>query len=51
MTAGARAAILILTATPRRRDSLRVALAPAVGDFPLAVEMLIALAGAATVKD
>jgi hypothetical protein len=39
-TAGAGAAILLLTATPRRRDSLREALAPSVGDFPLAVETL-----------
>ena len=39
-TAGAPAAILLLTATSRRRDSLREALAPAVGDFPLAVETL-----------
>jgi len=42
-TAGAPAAILLLTATNRRRDSLRDALAPAVGDFPLAVETLAAL--------
>lgn len=37
------AAILLLTATARRRDSLREALASAVGDFPLAVETLTAL--------
>lgn len=42
-TAGAAAAILLLTVTTRRRDSLREALAPAVGDFPLAVETLAAL--------
>jgi hypothetical protein len=42
-TAGAPAAILLLTATARRRNSLREALAPAVGDFPLAVETLAAL--------
>lgn len=41
--AGAPAAILLLTATQRRRDSLREALAAAVGDFPLAVEMLTVL--------
>ncbi|HYH05740.1 MAG TPA: replication-relaxation family protein [Thermoanaerobaculia bacterium] len=40
---GAPAAILLLTATARRRDSLRDALAPAVGDFPLAIETLTAL--------
>lgn len=39
------AAALLLTATARRRDSLRAALDPAVGDFPLAVETLAALAG------
>ena len=44
-TAHAPAAILLLTATARRRDSLREALAPAVGDFPLAVETLAALSG------
>jgi hypothetical protein len=43
--AGAPAAILVLTATARRRDSLREALAPAIGDFPLAVETLDALLG------
>lgn len=43
-TAGAPTAILLLTATARRRDSLREALAPAVGDFPLAVETLDTLA-------
>ena len=37
------AAILLLTATARRRDSLRNALDPAVDDFPLAVETLAAL--------
>jgi hypothetical protein len=42
-TAGAPAAILLLTATLRRRDSLRTALDPAIGDFPLAVETLAAL--------
>jgi hypothetical protein len=42
-TAGAPAAILLLTATARRRDSLRQALAPAVGHFPLVIEMLDAL--------
>lgn len=42
-TAGAPAAILVLTAGVRRRDSLREALAPAVGNFPLAVETLAAL--------
>jgi hypothetical protein len=42
-TAGAPSAILLLTATARRRDSLREALAQAVGDFPLAVEMLAEL--------
>ena len=36
--------ILLLTATARRRDSLRDALAPVVGDFPLAVDSLTALA-------
>lgn len=35
---GAPAAILLLTEAARRRDSLRDALAPVVGDFPLAVE-------------
>jgi hypothetical protein len=45
-TAGARAAILLLTATARRRDSIREALAPVIGDFPLAVEMLDALGDA-----
>lgn len=44
-TAGAPAAILILTATARRRNSLREALSPAVDDFPLAVETLAALSG------
>lgn len=39
----AAAAILVLTLTARRRDSLRVALDPAVGDFPLVVETLTAL--------
>jgi hypothetical protein len=42
-TAGAPAAILLLTATARRRDSLRGALANAARDFPLAVETLGAL--------
>ena len=42
-TVGAPAAILLLAATVRRRDSLREALAPAIGDFPLAVEKLAAL--------
>jgi hypothetical protein len=42
-TADAPAAILLLTATARRRDSLREALAPAVSGFPLAVEMLAEL--------
>lgn len=42
-TAGAPAAILLLTAGVRRRDSLREALAAAVGNFPLAVETLAAL--------
>jgi hypothetical protein len=37
-TADATAPILLLTATARRRDSLRGALTSAVGDFPLAVE-------------
>ncbi|HYK02261.1 MAG TPA: replication-relaxation family protein [Thermoanaerobaculia bacterium] len=37
------AAILLLTATARRRDSLRDALVPALSDFPLAVETLSAL--------
>lgn len=41
-TAGAPAAILLLTATARRRDSLREALSPAVGNFPLAAETLAA---------
>jgi hypothetical protein len=41
-TADATAAILLLTATARRRDSIREALAPAVGAFPLAVETLAA---------
>lgn len=41
------AAILLLTATARRRDSLREALSSAVGDFPLAVETLTALSNAA----
>lgn len=45
-TAGAPAAILLLTATARRRDSLREALSPAIGDFPLAVETLSALSSA-----
>ncbi len=45
-TAGASAAILLLTATARRRDSLRAALAPAVGDFPLAVDTFGALSAA-----
>lgn len=44
-TARAPAAILLLTGTARRRDSLREALAPAGGDFPLAVETLSALSG------
>jgi hypothetical protein len=39
-TAGASAAILMLTATARRRDSLREILTTAVGDLPLAVETL-----------
>ena len=47
-TVGAPAAILLLTATTRRRDSLREALVPAVGDFPLAVETLAALSGDAS---
>jgi hypothetical protein len=42
-TAGAPAAILLVTATQRRRDSLREALAAAVGDFPFAVETLAVL--------
>jgi hypothetical protein len=42
-TAGAPAMILLLTSTLRRRDSLRAALAPTVGTFPLAVEALVAL--------
>jgi hypothetical protein len=37
------AAILLLTATARRRDSLREALACAVDDFPLGIETLAAL--------
>jgi hypothetical protein len=37
------AAILLLTATARRRDSLRDALASVVGDFPIAVDALTAL--------
>ncbi|HEX8255448.1 MAG TPA: replication-relaxation family protein [Thermoanaerobaculia bacterium] len=45
-TATAPAAILLLTATARRRDSLRDALAPAVGDFPFVVETLTALVAA-----
>lgn len=44
-TTGAPAAILLLTATVRRRDSLRAALAPAIADFPLAVETLAAVCG------
>jgi hypothetical protein len=43
-TAGAPAAILLLTATARRRDSLRAALGPV--PVPLAVETLAALSGA-----
>jgi len=39
----ATSAVLLLTPTARRRDSLREALPPAVGDFPLAVETLTAL--------
>lgn len=46
-TEGAPAAILLLTATTRRCHSLREALASAVGDFPLVVETLAALSGAA----
>lgn len=46
-TTGVSAAILLLTPTRRRRDSLREALAPAVGDFPLLVETLAALAAEA----
>lgn len=42
-TEGAPATILLLTSTPRRRDSLRAALGPAVGTFPIAVETLAAL--------
>lgn len=42
-TTDAPAAILLLTATVRRRESLRESLAPAVGKFPLAVETLPAL--------
>jgi hypothetical protein len=42
-TEGAPATILLLTSTPRRRDSLRAALDLAVGEFPLAVETLAAL--------
>jgi hypothetical protein len=42
-TSGATAAILLLTATARRRDSLREALAPALGEFPLSIETLDAL--------
>ncbi|HVF39328.1 MAG TPA: replication-relaxation family protein, partial [Gemmatimonadaceae bacterium] len=41
------AAILLLTCTPRRRDSLYKILAPAVGDFPLVIELLAALSGEA----
>lgn len=41
-TEGAPATILLLTATPRRRDSLRATLDPSVGTFPLAVETLAA---------
>lgn len=44
-TAGAPAAVLLLTATARRRDSLRTALATAIGDFPFAVETLAVLSG------
>ena len=44
-TAGASVAILMLTATARRRDSLREILTTAVGDLPLAVETLLALSG------
>jgi len=44
-TAGAPAVVLLLTATARRRDSLREALSSVVGDFPLAVETLAALSG------
>lgn len=40
---GAPAAIALLTVTPRRRDSLRDALTPAIGRFPLAVEVFTAL--------
>lgn len=42
-TAGAPSAILLLTATARRRDSLRLGLTPAIGSFPLAVETLDAV--------
>jgi len=42
-TADAPSAILLLAATPRRRDSLREALAEVLGDFPLAIEVLAAL--------
>jgi len=47
-TAGAPVAILLLTATARRRDSLRAALAPVIGNFPLAVEALDVLAETAS---
>ncbi|HEX8253381.1 MAG TPA: replication-relaxation family protein [Thermoanaerobaculia bacterium] len=42
-TRGAPATILLLTSTPRRRDSLRAALAQTVESFPVAVETLAAL--------
>src|SRR5205085_4840864 len=43
-TAGAPAAILLLTATARRRDSLREVLPQVVGAFPLVIETFSALA-------
>lgn len=46
-TGNAPAAILVLTATTRRRDSLRDYVATAVGDFPVVVETLTALSSEA----
>jgi hypothetical protein len=46
-TAGGPSAILLLTATARRRDSIRGALEPIAGDFPLAVEVLVGFMGKA----
>jgi hypothetical protein len=48
-TVGALAAILLLTPTPRRRDSLREALVKTAGNFPLVIETLaVFLGGTAT---